>query len=292
MNSRSPAGFANHLAEQVGRLRRRCRKRLARCRKDLSEPAVHDLRIETRRMLALLDLLRVLDAGGPLKKLRKTIKRRLDAFDELRDTHVHLALLKQYWKRFPESRKCGPLLWRREVQLTGALQSALRNTDPDHVERRLKTLEKHLHEIPSLSRLSLLAALNKAFREVTTRRRRLRHPRARTIHRLRVAFKHYRYMSELMHGLLPGIRAETCRRMQAYQARMGRIQDVEALLAWLRGALANGRLARADARGLRRELWRRRREHIGTFLERLDELDDFRPPRQAQRKSMQPPARP
>ena len=104
MNPDFPAELARHLAESVRAARRRYRKRLARCQDKFSENAVHELRIETRRILALLDLLEALRCAAPLKKLRKTFKRRLDAFDDLRDTHVQQVLLKPLWKDFPEAR--------------------------------------------------------------------------------------------------------------------------------------------------------------------------------------------
>ena len=53
-----PNPLARHLAELLHRVGRRYRKRLARCQKHFSEEAVHELRVETRRALALLDLLR------------------------------------------------------------------------------------------------------------------------------------------------------------------------------------------------------------------------------------------
>jgi len=47
-----PPKLATHLAESVCAARCCYRKRLARCQKKFSEHAVHDLRTETRRILA------------------------------------------------------------------------------------------------------------------------------------------------------------------------------------------------------------------------------------------------
>ena len=101
MSKSTPAALAAHLTGSVRTMRRRYRKRLDRAQKKFSETAVHDLRIETRRMLALLDLLDALRVGEGLKKTRKIFKQRLDAFDRLRDTHVQLSLLKPLWRDFP-----------------------------------------------------------------------------------------------------------------------------------------------------------------------------------------------
>ena len=53
MNPTFPPKLAIHLAESVRSARRRYRKRLARCQEKFSEKAVHDLRIDTRRILSL-----------------------------------------------------------------------------------------------------------------------------------------------------------------------------------------------------------------------------------------------
>ena len=105
MTARSSTSLAASLAGRVKAERRRYGKRLERGRRKFSEKAVHDLRVETRRLLALLDVLIALHFPGPLKKIRKVFKKRLDAFDELRDTHVQLLLLKPLCQEFPEARE-------------------------------------------------------------------------------------------------------------------------------------------------------------------------------------------
>src|SRR5215510_8859246 len=102
MKAKLPGRLAVHLAGSVRAARRRYRKRLVRCQKKFSESAVHELRVEARRILALLDLLDAVHFGDSLRKLAKNFKRRLDAFDDLRDTHVQRRLLQPLWRDFPE----------------------------------------------------------------------------------------------------------------------------------------------------------------------------------------------
>ena len=54
---------------------RRYRKAFDRCRKEFSEDSVHQLRVETRRLLALLDLLDSLATGAELRDCRRALKR-------------------------------------------------------------------------------------------------------------------------------------------------------------------------------------------------------------------------
>src|SRR5262245_58275870 len=97
----APEAFVAALARRIHDLRRRYRKRLERCQHKFSPPAVHELRIATRQMLALTDLLESLLAGKPAPKIRRTFKRRLDAFGPLRDTQVQRFCLTSFESRFP-----------------------------------------------------------------------------------------------------------------------------------------------------------------------------------------------
>src|SRR6185437_10900764 len=128
---------------------RRYRKRLARCQKKFSEKSIHDLRIDTRRILALLDLLEALHFGESLAKLRKTFKKRLDAFDDLRDTHVQRELLKPMWEKFPEAKDFKKHLRKCEKRLECKMSSDIKKAKFGKLNRCLKHLEKCLRECAS-----------------------------------------------------------------------------------------------------------------------------------------------
>ena len=55
----------------------------------------------------------------------------------------------------------------------------------------------------------------------------VRRNNTKTIHQMRVAFKRFRYMSELLQTMLPRLTKKHLRRMQEYQSMMGDIQDME-----------------------------------------------------------------
>ena len=293
MAARSSTSLAASLADRLKAERRRYRKLLKRCQRKFSEGAVHDLRIETRRLLAMFDLLRALHSRGPLKKSRKVFKKRLDAFDELRDTHVQLSLFKPLWRQFPEARELDALLRRRERRLTDELRQRVRASKKARAERRLKTVEKQLRGSDDVmpreaARLAILATLREAFDRVVALRRRIRPNRTVTIHRTRVAFKRFRYMCELVRPNLPGLKAEDLDRMRDYQAMMGDLQDIDVLLAALRRAVADEEISGRAVASLRRELRGRRRELIGIYLAAADRLFEFEPNASAAPARQQP----
>ena len=282
VNANFPPRLARHLAWSVCVARCCYRKRLARCQKKFSEKAVHGLRTETRRMLALLGLLEALHFEDSLKKLRKTFKERLDAFDDLRDTHVQLVLLKPMWSHFPEARELKKHLCKCEKRLVSTLSRRIQTTKSRKLNRRLKQLEKSLRkcaENPPSGRSTALAQtlLGGAFRRVVILRRQIKRNKPATIHHMRVAFKRFRYTAELLQPFLSHFTPHRLARMKEFQTAAGTIQDVVVLLARLDRDIKNGELDPACVKHLRGELLRHERRAIDSFMERIDELMDFEP---------------
>ena len=282
MKAEFSAALAAHLTDSIRAMRRRYRKRLARCQKKFSENAVHELRIETRRLLAMLDLLAAFRRHDSLKKTRKVFKKRLDAFDELRDTQVQLAFLKPLCRQFPEAREFHLVLQRREQRLIGELRHEIKRMKQLRLERRLKALERELRQGPGeksgrSARTLAATALHETFSHVAGLRQRVRRNNTQTVHRMRVAFKRYRYMSELLQPFFRRLTAKRLREMQAYQTLMGDIQDVEVLISAAKQAVQFVLLPAQAVRPLLRELRRRRRALIDAFLSAADGLLEFHP---------------
>lgn len=274
-----PAELARHLAESVRAARRRYRKRLARCQQKFSEKAVHELRIETRRILALLDLLEALRLVSPLKKLRKTFKKRLDAFDDLRDTHVQKVLLKPLWAKFPEARMLKQRLGTSEKRLVSELSREIKVTKSRRLNRDLKTIEKSLRCIPATTRSRGLVqmVLDGAFRRVVILRRQIKRAEPATIHRMRVVFKRFRYTAEFLQPFLSYFTPERLARMKSFQGAAGDIQDTTVLLNRLVEDVKSGALPSGSVRKLRAELLQHQRSAVDSFMSRIDELMEFEP---------------
>jgi len=276
-----PIKLAAHLARLLKRTRRRYRKRLARCQEHFSEAAVHELRVETRRALALLDLVMTLDLAGSPKKPRRALKKRLDAFDELRDAQVELILVAPWLKKFPGAAEFESFLRRREDDLVAELKCEIRKLKSRRVEKSLKTLEKEVDDARGTTSMSVAAVLEKpvrdAFNRVATLRKKIRRPDTKTIHCTRVAFKGYRYLCELLQPLLPEMTTGRLRRMHDWQTRMGDIQDAEVLLAQIERAVKSGDVRLASVKHLHAALARRLVVLVNQFISVADDLEFFRP---------------
>ena len=282
MNPTFPPKLALHLAESVRSARRRYRKRLTRCQKKFSENAVHDLRIDTRRILALLDLLETLKFSESFGKLRKIFKKRLDAFDDLRDTHVQRVLLKPMWPKFPEASGFKKHLRKCEKQLECEMSRDVKNAKFGHLNRCLKDIEKRLRQCASNpptggSATQSQSLLGTAFRRVIVLRRQIRRSVPKTIHRMRIAFKRFRYTAELLQPFLPEFTAQRLERMKDFQDAAGNIQDVAVLLERIDKDIRHEKISAECVRNLRRELQRYEQRAIDALMERIHELSDFEP---------------
>ena len=91
------------LAQSLKQQWRRHRKARRRCRRDCSEESVHGLRVATRRLVAVLDLLDILHSLPALAKARHALKGEMRFSGALRDTQVQLGLLRKIMG--PESKK-------------------------------------------------------------------------------------------------------------------------------------------------------------------------------------------
>lgn len=212
----------------------RVRERLKRAAANpASDEAVHDLRVAIRRVLAWIA---VRDALlGPDRRLREarlSLKALMSPLGKLRDAHV-----KRDWIRNvgPEGDEPSYLYsvqvasdilrWEARVRERLGAQSArrFRLPFPKGVGGRGARLEAAIHAPELLGELE---------REVSKHRKGAldpAHPEA--LHRMRLAFKKYRYAAEVLLPLFPEATEETAKRLHAFQTLLGTIHDCDVILA-------------------------------------------------------------
>jgi len=271
-----------HLADSLQPQWRRYRKRLRQCQERFSEEAVHDSRVETRRLLATVELLRAFILEKDIQKARRALKDHLDTFDQLRDTQVQLVYMGRLTARFRVARAFHVWLGKREARLTRETRKAVKRIKTGRLGRRIAALEEEIRRrreiLPRARALATaLKAIDRAFARVAQLCRRVRTTDTRTIHRTRIAFKRFRYMVDAMSPLLPSVNDQHRRAMRGYQSMMGDIQDVEVLLAALEQFVCRRTVDDRLTRQLREELLRRRRWLIQVYLNAADKLRHFWP---------------
>ena len=217
-------------------------RELLRCQLALDEEAVHDLRVSIRRLLALLNLLPwVAPDLRRRKKLRRRLKRQLAGLGALRDTQVTLAAVKSLDKPLAGKQLfCAYLLKQEHSQLHDSRQS-LQEFPAGKVSRQLRKMRKKLgkQSVGVNGGKGLRRAVEAAYARVLARHRLVQKGDMASIHRVRVAFKRFRYAVEVVQQLAPafdqGLRFpdKTLQAMRSYQTLLGNVQDIEVMLATL-----------------------------------------------------------
>jgi CHAD domain-containing protein len=271
-------------------------KQLKRSQKKSSEKTIHDLRVATRRLISFLDIAMTVVQDDRLRKLRRSLKKRFDALSLLRDVQVQLLSIQEMLSAFPQLEAFRTVLMLREQRLRKLIDKQVKKRQSAAVAKVMRAARKKIQlqfEAPAMRSAGLTAitgAVGAAFARAVDLRRSVKPANTKSIHRLRVAFKRFRYMVEVLEPILVGVNDAQFKAMNAYQTRMGNIQDTEVLIAQLERyaqrrsrAPRNVRRGRRPARRVRdaafvpilQELARRRTTLIDQFQASADELFGF-----------------
>jgi len=259
------------------------RRALDKCRKRFSEKAVHDSRVETRRLMSQLGLLGLFATRPALKKAERVLDRHMDAFDGLRDSQVQLLLLKAHAREFPPVEALQAELVRREERCRKRAHRDIDRLKTGRLKKLVAALTERLESARrpagrlARDRRVLLAAVERAFARTVQRRQRMDPGEVASVHRLRVDFKRFRYMVEALQPLFPAITSARLKAMHAFQDTMGELQDTDVFLARVdKFGQDDPGLAQSVA-GLRYWLLRRRTAQMSVCVKRADELMEFWP---------------
>jgi CHAD domain-containing protein len=259
-------------------------EQLRNCQEEFSEEVVHELRVATRRLIAQLVLLGCVSPNPVLEKTRRILKRRLAALGDLRDTQVQRSFVNREIARFPEVAALRKYLEREERRLTKSAAERVGGWKTRKLETWVDALRYELSIDARGSRaraqlaMVVLRATSKAFTEAVERRQAIDLADLRTVHRMRVAFKRFRYMVESLSPHLTGLSKRQLRALAVYQRKMGIIQDLEVLQHCVADYLKEEPAAENLMRPFRRYLQRRRSRALLSFLKTADRLFGFWPP--------------
>ncbi len=247
---------------------------LKACRVEFSEEAVHDLRVDTRRLIAIFEIIRVIAPHPRVQKMRRIFKGQLDGFDNLRDVQVMLADISENIASLPELFPFQTYLRKREKRLLRIAEVRVREIKLAVTTPGLQKMRQSLAALPAdeLS-LRLLQAVDKAFFKVKQRYGWIDPDQPASIHSVRVAFKKFRYMVECIRPILPDFPETQFKRMHAYQAIMGDIQDEEVFLLTL--ANFSARHTELNLESVKQFYEHRFSQALNVYLDDKGELDTF-----------------
>jgi CHAD domain-containing protein len=247
---------------------------LERCRTEFSEDAVHDLRVATRRLMAIIQLLHSIEACRRLKKIIRALKKQLDEFDQLRDTQVILAEISRAVGEQSELRDFQENQHLAEEQLLQTLGKKVAEFDISKLSERVCKTQKALEDSAEGALESeILQAVDDAYVRTRQRLAQVDLSQPRTIHRERIAFKTFRYMVEIIFPLLKDFPQTNLKWMNEYQTLMGNVQDAEVFSQRLSEYFTHASLS--DLGSVRRYPEHRHAEAISDYAEHMNQLNLF-----------------
>ncbi len=255
---------------------------LVKTRKRATEKAVHDLRVATRRLIAVTDIIRAMVPAADLSKTRKQLKQLLGALSELRDVQVQIITVRGLVGEFPAMNLFLTLLMVRQKQFLRREHAVLHEFQLKQIEDGIAETETRLQTIladPLLrdaARSIVIGKLAGTFSRAVQLKSAALSGKGTRIHRLRIAFKRFRYTVESLEAILPSVTSRMMRAMNAYQVRMGNIQDIDVLITSVRDhAKKHPRADQTQFMKLIDNLTERRRGLVLEFISSVDELNLF-----------------
>jgi CHAD domain-containing protein len=260
------------------------RRDFRRCRAKFSEASVHQLRVESRRLLALLGLLETLLGQSSVAEPRRLLKKSLRRLARLRDAQVQLMRVEAKLRRFSSAKAFHSALRKRERRLIREGSAQMHRARLTRIKASMATLREDVRRLvadqPHEGRHweALWCAVNQAFDRVAELRGLCSGDDLRTIHRLRIAFKRFRYKVELLRPVLPGVTKRHLTALRAFQTRLGEIQDAGVLMQTL------GKFSRkrpedaANLQGFRQDAKRQLDVLVQKFLLNAGRIHKFWPP--------------
>ena len=223
------AFLADTGTERIGRFRKRLEAAAA---DPASEEAIHDLRVSIRRVLAWIAAWEGLIGREPgLSEARASLKKLMTPLGRLRDAHVKRDAI---GLRVPAgdriSYRYAVLVASDVLRWEGRARTLLRERWPARI--RIRVPKKRLApDGPVDAAAAACRLLAPLAAEVAKHRKPALDPaNAEALHRMRLAFKKYRYSWEVFSPLFPRSGAATAKRFHAFQTLLGTIHDCDVIL--------------------------------------------------------------
>jgi phosphohistidine phosphatase len=222
----------NFISETLDREWNGYLKRLREFRRKASVKNVHDLRVSIRRLMTCVELTERFNPDNAVWRARIILKGQLSELSELRDAHVEMVALRGYLKQLPEIKQFYDDLRDRESDYLSAAKKMPSNTK--FIENAINRAKVRLAARSATLTVSdankiINDAVDRSFESVNGKLEFATIADYSTIHRVRLAFKPFRYLLEMLQPLIP-IEQKQLRTGQSLARMMGKIQDVEVLM--------------------------------------------------------------
>ena len=205
-------------------------------RRKSSEKAVHDLRVSTRRLIAILELAKAVSGDTEIPKLQRRFKKVLKRMGPLRDTQVLLVNLSRVQKSGLVN-KFKNMLEQRERHEIDGIRGELKRGRKRKLSKAVEDVRAGFGSVESeLGNVKIHRSVD---RVLTSRRNELLKAERRfhgsqpvsedLLHKMRIALKKFRYVIEAAQPVLDDSAKQRAKKMHSFQQLIGESRDVELL---------------------------------------------------------------
>jgi len=260
------------LRQSWKKLRRRARKGLPGPRSKNLDEAVHELRAAARRFHSIA---RILPDSVPNRKAKRALRVAEDLLDstgDFRDITVQHDGLESFVRGNSKvAKKVDRYFRRRHRREARKLSRAMDSLRLRKAHRRLRRLAKDLRA-DKKSRDTAARTLAAAFDEIRSARQNVNPTDPRSVHRLRIALKRFRYILEILEPVLPAVRGQRASSVKSLQRTMGDIRDNETLVGTLSAKAKDAPQLLPDTAAVLVKLDRRHGSMMRSFLKSVDAI--------------------
>src|SRR5208282_1534139 len=244
---------------------------------------VHDLRVAIRRLTAILDLIHKFIPQSNVNAAQERLKDQVSGLSDLRDIQVQISTIRKISKDFPELKKFYKSLLDDEERYLKQSKEVTTPAFVNPLDSAIGRIKVSLNArrgslAPDKAQNVVEETVNNVFELVAKRLKGLNRGEYATIHRVRLAFKPFRYLLETFYPLLPAVEVKQVRNALWLARVMGEIQDFDVLMK----NLVEYKWENADQRKAMMEIWQeteaRKNETTRRFLNSLGKFSELLKP--------------
>ncbi|MGA2296435.1 MAG: CHAD domain-containing protein [FCB group bacterium] len=267
----------NFIIDSIDRLWKQYDNNLKQSIENFTEESVHDIRVIIRRYIALIDLLRELFQNKYLEDARMIFRKQIKIFNPLRDTQVQLIKVSELLNSYPCISDYHSYLVNNEGIMKNNIMESLKDFERDELEGLIFFIKLHIKQNFQKHNISmnlLFSKAHNAFQYMMYLYKVADTQGLETIHKVRLAFKKFRYMMEILQPLAP--KKVNLKGMKTFQTILGNIQDNRVILINLHFFMEQQNYSNKDeCMVVENELLKQRNELIDQFLSQYDLLESF-----------------
>ncbi len=223
--------LGSHFISLLGEMWQYYLYQLDECQQHFSEEAVHDLRVCIRRFQSLNHLINSIFQNNYFNEIKAGLREQIKSLSQLRDIQVQILEIQNLRLKYPELNQFYYHLISNEDRLIKKINKKIHLLSADELEGFVYFLKLHIRKNSLENELiydEIKSVVQNNYNFVLEHKNNLERLYPETIHKLRLAFKVYRYILEHLQGFF-NLSDEFISDLRKYQTYMGEIQDNQVL---------------------------------------------------------------